>query len=59
MVKPFYSAALGRLIEQVVDSGFLIKKNERSLYFKSIKPETSFLYHINKNGGTPFPKSTK
>jgi len=45
-VKPFDSAALGRLIERVVDSGFGYKKPETSFYNKSI------------NGGTIFPKSS-
>jgi len=42
-VNPFDSVALGRLIERVVDSGFVVQKK---------KIETSFLCHIDKNGGT-------
>jgi len=31
-VKPFDSAALGRLIERVVDSGFVVQKNRNIIF---------------------------
>jgi len=55
-VNPFDSAALGRLIERVVDSGFMVKKNEISLCIKSNKHETSVCININKTG-IPFSQN--
>jgi len=47
-VNPFDSAALGRLIERVVHSGFVVQKNPKH-HFRAVSIKT----------GVPFPKIIK
>jgi len=55
-VNPFDSAALGRLIERVVDSGFMVQKNPKH-HFRaaSIKTGYSFPKIIKQFRGKTYP----
>jgi len=57
-VKPFDSAALGRLIERVVDSGFMIEKRKlkHHSYITSIKSGVPFSPNHQTFKGNTYPQ---